>query len=155
VAFRSTSSLQQQRLTRRTPHNGIGHITHPALRVKFALSDGKHCERCAPEVKDHAAERPRTEPTAAWRWIGGAATCARYVRRGAGSSPSSVHCQSSRNTHSGHVACCSVARAAIAPVCGDVAGTKLRRLAARDSTDPSPSYAAPPSCPSEIDPSTE
>ena len=44
---------------------------------------------------------------------------------------------------------------AIAPVCGDVADTKLRWRAARDSTDPLPSYAAPPSYPSEIDPSTE
>src|SRR5271163_1082081 len=50
----------------------------------------------APQVKDHVAGSRRAEPTAAWRWIGGATTCARYVRRGAGSSPSSVHCQSSQ-----------------------------------------------------------
>ena len=134
--------------------SGRAGFPHPALRVKFALNDGKHCEPRAQEVKDHVAGRPRTGPTVAWRWIGGATTCARYVRRGAGSSTSSVRCRSSRNTHNGHGVCCSAARVAIAPVCGDVADTKLRWRAARDSTDPSPFYAAPPSCLSENDPST-
>ena len=135
--------------------SGRAGFPHPALRVKFALSDGKHCEPRVQEAEDHAAGSPRTVPTVAWRWIGGATTCARYVRRGAGSSPSSARCRSSRNTRSGHAACCSVARAAMSPVYGDVADTKLRWRAARDSTDPSPSYGAPPSCPSENDPSKE
>ena len=134
--------------------SGRAGFPHPALRVKFALSDGKHCEPRAQEVKDHVAGRPRTVPTVASRWIGGATTCARYVRRGAGSSTSSVRCRSVSNTHSDHAACGSVARAAILPAYGDVADTKLRRRAARDSTDPSLSYAAPPSGPSENDPST-
>src|SRR5450631_2388222 len=62
--------------------SGRAGFPHPALRVKFALSDGKHCEPRAQEVEDHVAGRPRTVPTVAWRWIGGATTCARYVRRG-------------------------------------------------------------------------
>ena len=119
--------------------SGRAGFPHPALRVKFALSDDKHCEPRAREVRDHVAGTPRTESTAAWRWSGGATTCARYVRRDAGSSPSSVHCQSARNTRSGRAACCSAARAAISPAYGDVADTKLRWRATRDSTDPSPS----------------
>lgn len=70
--------------------SGRAAFPHPALRVTFALSDDRRCEPRAQAGEDHAVGRPRTEPTVAWRWIGGATTCARYVRRGARSSPSSA-----------------------------------------------------------------
>src|SRR6516162_4380898 len=51
--------------------SGRAGFPHPALRVKGLLSDGKYCEQRVREAEDHVAGMPRTEPTVAWRWIGG------------------------------------------------------------------------------------
>ncbi len=134
--------------------SGRAELPHPAPQVKLSLGDGRYYERRAPAVKESVARTPRTEPTAAWHWNGGVTTCARYVRRDAGSSPASVHSQSSRNTHNDRAACGSVAHVATSPGHDDVADTRLQWFAMHDSTDPSPSYAAPPIGLSESAPNT-
>ena len=134
---------------------GIAPLGFPQIRTcgtpasgssgQVSLGDSKRCEPHALAVTGHVARTPRTAPTAAWHWNGDVTTCARYVRRDAGSSPASGHSPSSRNRHSGHVVCGSVDRAVTSPVYADVVDTTPQWHAMRDSTDPSPSFAAPPS----------
>ena len=134
--------------------SGRAELPHPAPQVKVSLGDDKHCEQYAQAVRENVARTPRTAPTAAWHSIDDVATCAKSVRRGAGSSLASGRSPSSRNTHNDRAASGSVAHVATLPVRDDVAGTKLQWHAMHDQADLSPFSAARPSSLSASVPNT-